>query len=80
MQGYFADEKGHGASGKPVIIPVDINNHNATAEFKEFADCLVNDTPIATTVYEGAKTIVACLSIVEASNTGKIINPDYNFK
>ena len=80
MQGYFADKKGHGASGKPVIIPVDINNHNATAEFKEFADCLVNDTPVATTVYEGAKTIVACLSIVEASNTGKIINPDYDFK
>lgn len=80
MQGFFADEEGHGASGKPVIIPVDINNHNAAAEFKEFAKCLLNDTPVTTTVYEGAKTIAACLSIVESANTGKIINPDYSFK
>ena len=80
MQAFFADENGEGASGDPVLVPIEINNHNAVAEFKEFADCLVNDTPIPTTVYEGAKTIVACLAIAESSNTGKIINPDYNFK
>ncbi len=80
MQGFFCDENGEGGTGDPVIIPVEINNHNATAEFKEFADCLVNDRPVATTVYEGAKTVAACISIVESANTGKIVNPDYSFK
>ena len=79
MQAFFVDEEGE-APKEPEIIPIEINNHNATAEFKEFADCLKNDLPIPTTVYEGAKTIVACLAIVESSNTGKIINPDYSFK
>ncbi len=80
MQGYFCDEDGTGGTGAPVIIPVDINNHNATAEFKEFAKCLKEDLPVATTVYEGAKTIAACLAVVESANTGKIVNPDYSFK
>lgn len=80
MQAFFVDEETGDAPKEPEIIPIEINNHNATAEFKEFADCLVNDLPIPTTVYEGAKTIVACLAIVESSNTGKIINPDYSFK
>ena len=66
-------------AGTPVTVPVEINNHNATAEFKVFADALVNDTPIDTTVYEGAKTVAACLAIIESSKTGKIVNPDYNF-
>ncbi len=79
MQGFFADEEGHGATGKPVIIPVEINNHNATAEFKTFADALTKDKEITMTVYEGAKTVAACLAIVESSKTGKIVNPDYNF-
>ncbi len=79
MEGFFADDDGHGSSGKPVIIPVEINNHNATAEFKTFADALKNDTEIETTVYEGAKTVAACLAIIESSKTGKIVAPDYNF-
>ncbi len=80
MQGFFTDENGEGGTSDPEIIPVEINNHNATAEFKEFANSLVNDLPIATTVYEGAKTIAACLSIVESSKTGKIVTPNYSFR
>ena len=78
MQGFFADENGHFYE-KPVLIPVEINNHNATAEFKTFADALMNGTEIETTVLEGAKTVAACLAIIESSKTGKIVNPDYNF-
>lgn len=78
MQVYLVDENGEGGH-EPVSVEVQVNNHNATAEFKEFADCLVNGTEIATTVVEGAKTIEACLAIVESANTGKIIVPDYNF-
>ena len=61
------------------IIPVDINNHNAASEFKTFADHILNDTPVTTDVMEGAKTALACISIVESSVTGKVINPDYSF-
>ena len=78
MQAFFADENGH-FDNNPEIIPVEINNHNAVEEFKVFADALMNDTVIETSVYEGAKTVEACLSIVESSKTGKIVNPDYNF-
>lgn len=78
MRVFFADEEGHG-SMEPQDVPVEINNHNATAEFKVFADALVNDTEIETTVYEGAKTVEVCLAIVESSKTGKIVNPNYNF-
>lgn len=78
MKVHFADEQGHGAQ-EAQTVPVEINNHNATAEFKVFADALVNDTEIETTVYEGAKTVAACLAIVESSKSGKIVSPDYNF-
>ena len=80
MQAFFADENGHGAKGDPEIIPVTLADHNATAEFKVFADALVNDTEIETSVYEGAKTVMACLAIIESSKSGKIVNPDYSFK
>ena len=79
MQAFFADEDGH-FDKDPEIIPVEINNHNATAEFKTFADALKNGTEIETSVYEGAKTVEACLAIIESSKTGKIVYPDYNFK
>jgi len=78
MTVFFADENGHGSS-TGTTVPVEINNHNATEEFKVFADALVNDTPIVTNVYEGAKTVIACLAIVESSKTGKIVYPNYNF-
>ena len=80
MQVFFADENGHGAKGDPTLVPVDLADHNAVAEFKVFADALVNDTEIETSVYEGAKTVMACLAIIESSKTGKIVNPDYSFK
>lgn len=78
MTAFFADEEGHGAD-KAQEIPVQVNNHNASAEFKEFATCLVNDTEISTPIIEGAKTVEACLAIIESTKTGKVVNPNYNF-
>ena len=78
MQMFLADENGHHISKKPILIPIDVNNHNATAEFREFADCLTTGRRIETSVYEGAKTVIACLGIVEASKSGRIVRPDYN--
>jgi myo-inositol 2-dehydrogenase/D-chiro-inositol 1-dehydrogenase len=78
MTVYFADDEGHGAN-TPQSVPVEVNNHNAAEEFKVFADALVNGTEIETDVIEGAKTVAACLAIVESSKTGKIVYPDYRF-
>ena len=60
-------------------VEVDINDHNAIDEFRTFAECILNKAPVAMSVYEGARTVAACLAIVEASVTGKIVNPDYSF-
>ena len=75
---FLADENGD-APHEPVEVDATVNNHNAVAEFKDFADALVNDTPIATTVYEGAKTVEVCLSIVKSAKTGEIVHPNYSF-
>lgn len=58
-------------------IPLNINNHNAAGEFREFYDIIVNDLPVKTTVEEGANTIAACLAIVESANEGKPVQPKY---
>lgn len=63
----------------PQIIDVEVNNHNAAAEFGAFADAILNDKPILTDAREGAKTVEVCLAIVESSKTGKPVAPDYNF-
>jgi predicted dehydrogenase len=78
VQIFLADENGD-APHEPVEVDATVNNHNAVAEFKDFADALVNDTPIATTVYEGAKTVEVCLSIVKSAKTGEIVHPNYSF-
>ena len=61
----------------PITVPVDINNHNATGEFKEFFDTIVNDLPVKTNVYEGANTIAACMAIMDSVECGKPVKPNY---
>jgi len=78
MKVFLVDENGH-APHEPTIIEPPVNNHNAVAEFRAFAECLVNDTPVETTVFEGAKTVEVCLSIVESANEHKIVKPNYDF-
>lgn len=69
------DEMAHEAED----IEIEVNNHNAAAEFQVFADNIINGTPVTTDATEGAKTVEVCLSIVESAKTGKPVNPDYNF-
>ncbi|MBE6931635.1 MAG: Gfo/Idh/MocA family oxidoreductase [Oscillospiraceae bacterium] len=69
-------EEGH---TKPTMIPIEINNHNMTAEIREFTDCIINDLPIKTTVLEGAKTVAAALACVESSKTGVPVAVKYDF-
>ena len=78
MQLFVADEEGV-APEKPEIIDIELNNHNAIAEFAVFADEILNNKPVSTSAIEGAKTVEVCLAIVEAAETGKIVKPNYNF-
>ncbi len=64
---------------EPQTIEIEVNNHNATKEFEDFADAILNDKPVPTDAREGAKTVAVCLAIVESSTTGKVVEPDYNF-
>ncbi len=63
----------------PEIIPVDVNNHNAFGEFSVFADIIDNNKEVEMDAVMGAKTIAACLAIVESSETGKPVKPNYEF-
>jgi predicted dehydrogenase len=78
MQLFVADENGE-APHEPEIIEIDVNNHNYVKEFQVFADTIVNDMEMETSVYEGAKTVEVCLAIVESANTGEKVVPNYNF-
>ena len=51
-------------------IPVNIANHNVTAEIREFVDCILNDKPVLTDVYEGAKTVATAMAAVESAKLG----------
>jgi len=60
-------------------IGVDISNHNTFGEFRAFADAVLNDAPVATDAVQGAKTIAACLAIVESATGRRTVVPDYDF-
>lgn len=61
----------------PITIPVNINNHNAAGEFKDFYNIIVNDEPVSTTVYEGANTVAVCMAIIDSAESGQIVKPQY---
>ncbi|MBE6621379.1 MAG: Gfo/Idh/MocA family oxidoreductase [Ruminococcaceae bacterium] len=63
----------------PTMVPIEVAHHNTTGEFKTFADIILNGEPLVMTAVEGAKTVAACMAIVESSKTGKPVKPDYNF-
>ena len=77
MQVFTVDEEG--VAHDPEIVELEVNNHNFVKEFEVFADCIVNGTPCPTPAEEGAKTVAACIAIVESATTGKIVKPDYSF-
>ena len=70
----FGDKDRH---DMPITVPVEINNHNAEGEFKEFYDTIVNDQPVSTSVLEGANTIAVCMAIMDSAEGGRIVTPDY---
>ena len=65
--------------GTGIVIPIDVNNHNATAEVKEFIDIVEHDKPVRTDGIQGASTVAACLAAVESVAAGKPVSIFYDF-
>ncbi len=63
----------------PITIPVNINNHNFTAEVEDFSSAILENRPVVTDGVSGAKTVAVCLAIVDSFTNGKPVEPDYNF-
>ena len=60
-------------------IDVSLNNHNVAAEHKALREAVLEGKPLLMTGREGAKTVAVCRAVVEAANTGKAVQVDYNF-
>lgn len=73
----FTELREDGNFCEPTPIPVDINNHNATAEIEAFVDALINDKPMPVSSKEGAYTVAVCCSTVESYQTGKVVEIVY---
>ncbi len=76
---YTLGPDGEDVNETPEVIPLDINNHNTIREFAVFAEHILNDTPVEMDARQGAKTVAACMAIVESAKTGTPIVPDYEF-
>ena len=61
------------------VIAIDVNNHNTDGEFAVSHRCITDGTKPEMDVYQGAKTVAACLAIMESARTGKPIAPNYQF-
>ena len=51
-------------------IPVNIANHNVSAEIADLVDCIRLDKPVATSVYEGLKTVATAMAAAESAKRG----------
>lgn len=60
-------------------IEVKLADHNTFGEFRAFADCILNDAPIPTDAEQGARTVAACMAIIDSANQHRMVVPDYNF-
>lgn len=70
---------GREAQSTPVKYPLSINNHNTVGEFAEFASLVLDGGEVKTDAREGAKTVAACLGIVQSATEGHAVQIDYNF-
>ena len=61
------------------ILPINVNNHNTVREFAVFAEHILEDTRVQMDARQGAKTIAACMAIVESAGVGMPVVPDYVF-
>lgn len=79
IQVFRLKEGGNTVSSVPEEIPVCLASHNTVAEFEVFARHILDDTAVETDVVEGAKTVAACLALVESADCGLPVRPLYDF-
>ena len=74
----FEDNEDEGRKyTKAANIPVEINNHNAFEEIKQFIDALITGNPMPISAVEGAHDVAVCAAIVEAAAKGHPIKVKY---
>ena len=61
----------------PKTIPVEINNHNVTAEIDAFITSLIDGKDILVGSVEGANTVTVCCATVESAKIGKPVDIVY---
>lgn len=71
---------GEGGRVSPVMIPVELGNHNTYGELESFADCILNDEPVPTTAHDGECTVAVCIAAMESSESGKPVEIKYPAK
>ena len=62
------------------ILPVEVNNHNVTAEIDVFLQALLAGEEMPVSSMEGCKTVVACRAAIESAENGmpvKIRYPEF---
>ena len=70
-------ENGKSSFTKGKEIPIEINNHNITAEIDAFVNALVDGTPLPVSSLEGASTVAVCTATVESTKTGMPVKIKY---
>ena len=76
---YTLGEDGISVNPTPQLIKVQARSHNMYGEFCDFAKIIEEDLPVTMSALEGAKSIAACLAIVESAKTGVPVKPNYEF-
>jgi predicted dehydrogenase len=61
----------------PTELPVNVNNHNMTAEIEDMCDVILNDKPIECDVIQGANTVAVCHAAIKSAAEGKPFAPEY---
>lgn len=77
MQLFEDDAAGGKDYTKPQILPVDINNHNVTAEIDLFVTALQAGDAMPVSSMEGASTVAVCAASVESAKLGKPVQIKY---
>ncbi len=62
---------------KPKELPIEVNNHNITAEIGSFVACIKENKSILVNSSEGAYTVSVCCATVESAAKGMPINIVY---
>ncbi|MBO5221759.1 MAG: Gfo/Idh/MocA family oxidoreductase [Clostridia bacterium] len=70
-------EGDHKSYTKPQELPVEVNNHNITAEIDAFVSALQGEIDLPVTSMEGASTVAVCCATVESAKVHQPVRIRY---